>query len=51
MELSKMEQRYDALVAVIREGLTVTEAAESGSESAARANEPWSSVTPQGSRR
>jgi transposase len=28
MELSKMEQRYDAVVAVIRDGLTVTEAAE-----------------------
>ena len=28
MELSKMEQRYDAVVAVIRDGLTVTEAVE-----------------------
>jgi transposase InsO family protein len=28
MELSKVEQRYDAVVAVIRDGLTVTEAAE-----------------------
>ena len=28
VELTKMEQRYDAVLAVIRDGLTVTEAAE-----------------------
>src|SRR5580704_7327238 len=28
MELSKMEQRYDAVLGVIRDGLTVTEVAE-----------------------
>jgi len=27
-ELTKVEQRYDAVVAVIRDGMTVTEAAE-----------------------
>ena len=28
VEISKMEQRYDAVVAVIRDGFTVTEAAQ-----------------------
>jgi len=28
VELSKMEQRYDAVLGVIRDGLTVTEVAE-----------------------
>src|ERR1035438_6771749 len=28
MEISKMEQRYDAVVAVMRDGFTVTEAAQ-----------------------
>ena len=28
VELSKMEQRYDAVVGVIRDGLSVTEVAE-----------------------
>ena len=28
MELSKMQQRYDAVLGVIRDGLTVTEVAE-----------------------
>ena len=51
VELSKMEQRYDAVMAVIRDGLTVTEVAATFGVSRQSIYRGWRATRQGGSRR